>query len=321
MKKPLLVHYYITDKCNAKCEFCDIWKKSKGENAKLEDVSQNLAAARKSGAKFVDFTGGEPLLNPDLPEFLEIAKKLNFITSVTTNALVFKKYAEKLGGKIDLLHFSIDGTEEIHDKIRGVKSFEHVLNAIPVALENKLYPDLLFTYTDENIDCVKEVYEIAKKNKLILILDPVFSTNGENLISDETHKKAQFFAKSGGVYLNAAHLILRKRGGNNVKNPVCKAIDSTIVILPDNTLVVPCYHRFRVKLKIDNNLQNMLKSKDITEFRKLQGKLKICENCHINCYMDPSYQYCKNTLFFASVFSKLKYSVWKYLIYKRKLPF
>ncbi|MDR0303660.1 MAG: radical SAM protein [Chitinispirillales bacterium] len=321
MKKPLLLHYYITDKCNAKCEFCSIWETGGNQNAKLEDVSQNLAAARKIGAKFVDFTGGEPLLNPNLSEFLEIAKKLKFITSVTTNTLLFEKYAEKLSGKIDLLHFSIDGTKEIHDKIRGVKSFDRVVDSISAALKNKLYPDLLFTYTDKNIDCVKEIYEIAKKNKLILILDPVFSTNGENLISDDTHKKAQKFAKLGGVYLNAAHLILRKKGGNNVKNPVCKAIDGVIVILPDNTLALPCYHKFRVKLNIDKNLPEILKSKDIAEFKKLQGRLKICENCHINCYMDPSYQYCKNSLFFASIFSKLKYCVWKYLIYKRKPPF
>jgi sulfatase maturation enzyme AslB (radical SAM superfamily) len=218
------------------------------------------------------------------------------------------------------LHFSIDGGEEIHDKIRGVKSFGSVIKSIPVALGNNLYPDLLYTYTDENIDCVEEIYEIAKKNKLILILDPVFSVNGENLLSDETNEKAKKFAKLPAVYLNRAHLILRENGGNNVEKPVCKAVEVAIVISPDDKLILPCYHRFRIKLKIDGNLQNVLKSEDIAEFRKLQGKLKICENCHINCYMDPSYQYGINSLFFASIFSKLKYSFWKYFIFRRKFP-
>jgi len=321
MKKPLLVHYYITSKCNAKCEFCDIWKADGGKNAKIEDVLPNLAAARKLGAKFVDFTGGEPLLNPNLPQFLESAKKLGFITSVTTNAILFEKYANKLSAKIDLLHFSIDGTRETHDKIRGVKSFDKVIAAIPTAIENKLYPDLLFTYTDENIDCVSEVYEIARKNKLVLILDPVFSTNGENLISDETNKKAKFFAKRCGVYLNSAHLKLRKKGGNDVKNPVCKAVESTLVILPDNSLALPCFHKRKKTLEIGKNLESVRKSDEVNNFANLQGKLDVCKNCQINCYMDPSYQYSKNSLFFASTASKLKYSFLKYLVYKRKLPF
>ena len=321
MKKPLLVHYYITDKCNSKCVFCDVWKLNGNTNAKFEDVERNLIAARKLGAKFVDFTGGEPLLNSDLPKFLDVAKKQKFITSVTTNTLLFNKYAKDLKGKIDLLHFSIDGTKEIHDKIRGVKSFDSVIESIDIALENNLYPDLLYTYTNENIDYVENIYKIAKKKKLILILDPVFSTNGEILLSDETNEKAKKFAKLSDVYLNQAHLKLRKKGGNNVKKPTCKAIDSTIVILPNNTLAIPCYHRFRVKLKIDRDLREILKSENISQFRKMQGRLKICENCHINCYMDPSYQYNINSLFFASIFSKIKYSFWKYFIFRHKFMF
>lgn len=321
MKKPLLLHYYITDKCNAKCEFCDIWKIENPLNAKFDSVEQNLTAARKLGAKFVDFTGGEPLLNPDLPKFLETAKKLGFITSITTNTLLFEKFADKLSGLVDLLHFSIDGTKEIHDKIRGVKSFDCVIKSIEIAKKYKLAPDLLFTYTNENIDCVPEIQKIAFKNKLILILDPVFSTDGTNLLSDETNEKAKKFAKLPAVYLNKAHLLLRKNGGNNVENPTCKAIESTIIILPDDKLALPCYHRFRVKLPINGNLENLRRSKEIAEFAKLQGKLKICEHCHINCYMDPSYQYKLNTLFFASNLSKFKYALWKYLIFRQKLPF
>jgi MoaA/NifB/PqqE/SkfB family radical SAM enzyme len=320
MKKPILLHYYITDFCNAKCEFCDIWKKEDKTHAKFEVVERNLVAARKLGAKFVDFTGGEPLLNPDLPKFLETAKKLGFITSVTTNALLFEKHSEKLAEKIDLLHFSIDGTRDIHDKIRGVKSFDSVMNSIEIAKKHKLFPDLLFTYTNENIDYVPEIRKIAVKNKLVLILDPVFSTDGQCLLSAETNKKAKKFAKLPAVYLNSAHLILRKNGGNNVEKPICKAIDSTIVILPDDKLALPCYHRFRVKLPINGNLETLRKSKEIADFAKLQGKLKICERCHINCYMDPSYQYSLNSLFFASNLSKLKYAFWKYFIFGQKLP-
>ena len=28
--KPLLLHYYVTMRCNARCSFCDIWRKKQG---------------------------------------------------------------------------------------------------------------------------------------------------------------------------------------------------------------------------------------------------------------------------------------------------
>ena len=61
-----------------------------------ENVQANLNDLKKLGVKVIDFTGGEPLLHRQLPEFLQYAKKLKFITTVTTNTLLYPKYAERL---------------------------------------------------------------------------------------------------------------------------------------------------------------------------------------------------------------------------------
>lgn len=123
--KPLLLHYYITTRCNARCSFCTIWREPSTIDASLPDVVSNLSHAKKAGCRFVDFTGGEPLLNKELPAFLKAAKKIGLITSVTTNCLIFPERAKELAGLIDLLHFSIDAdTAELHDAIRGRHSYE-----------------------------------------------------------------------------------------------------------------------------------------------------------------------------------------------------
>jgi MoaA/NifB/PqqE/SkfB family radical SAM enzyme len=316
--KPLLLHYYITMRCNARCVFCDIWKEPPLPDATLPDVAANLAAARKAGCRFVDFTGGEPLLNRQLPEFLREAKNAGYFTSVTTNCLLFPERAKELAGLVDLLHFSIDAdTAEEHDALRGgVASFDRVVESVDIALQNKLTPDLLFTYTDRNIGSFEGIYRLAREKKLMVILDPVFDINGKDTLAQATHRKAMEYAGRPGVYLNRAHLALRARGGNNSESPLCRAVNSTIVILPDNTLALPCFHHRIDLLPIKNDLGALLSGPVRQESGRMQGRYQFCEHCHINCYFDPSYGYMRNRLFILSMAAKLRYAWWKYIIYK-----
>ncbi len=320
-KKPVLLHYYITNRCNARCTFCSIWQDRPKFDADITDVEINLKAAWNAGCSFVDFTGGEPLLHNDLPSFLEIAKKIGFMTSVTTNCILFPKRASELAGKVDLLHFSLDAdARELHDKIHGVESFDLVIESISIAKKNGLTPDLLFSYSNENIDHFKGVAAIAEKNRIIAILDPVFAFSGQEMISASTHEKARAWSKKKGIYLNSAHLKLRSQGGNHIREPLCKSVETVVVILPDNKLALPCYHHRSSSIPIDGNLNALLASKTWSEALQKQGTYSFCEYCHINCYFDPSYTHLKNGLFWLSMKSKLKYSIDKYFWYSNPLP-
>jgi len=321
MKKPVLLHYYITNRCNARCVFCDIWHESPKADAKLSDVAANLSRARKAGCRFVDFTGGEPLLHPDLPEFLRQAKKAGLITSVTTNCLLFEERAKDLAGLIDLPHFSIDAdSAELHDKIRGCQSYEKVIRSIDAAIASRIYPDLLFTYTEENIDAIEGVWRLAREKRLVLILDPVFVAWGPDKVTADVHRKAVDFAKRRGVYLNRAHILLRSQGGNRTRDPVCRAASSTIVITPDDKLTLPCYHHRCASVKIDGNLAKALLSGERTEALNKEGRYAFCEGCHINCYFDPTYQAMPGKFLWESMKSKAKYALTKYLLYGRPWP-
>ena len=315
--RPLLLHYFITNRCNAKCQFCDIWKEQPKKDAETDYVISNLYHAKKAGCKFVDFTGGEPLLHPDLPIFLRKAREFGFRSSVTTNTLLFPSQVNELTGLIDLLHFSIDADNALlNDKIHGAENYASVLESIPAALSHKLVPDLLFTYSDRNIDSFAGIYNLARKNKIIVILDPVFSLDGNDTVSEKTHKKALKYNKLSGVYLNKAHLLLRKQGGNNIKKTLCKSVSSTIVILPDNSLALPCYHHKSDSLKITPPLDYILNSPKRLQAIQDQGKHLFCKGCHINCYFDPSFTFQLNKYFLLSMSAKIRYAFYKYIIYR-----
>ncbi|MEO1655630.1 MAG: radical SAM protein, partial [Bacteroidota bacterium] len=178
IRKPVLCNYYVTYRCNAKCGFCDIWERP-SPYVNLDNAQYNLRDLKKLGVKVIDFTGGEPLLHRKLPDLLKMAKDLGFITTVTTNALLYPKYAEALRGKIDMLHFSLDSAEkEVHDRLRGVACFDFVMQSIDIARSLGEKPDILFTVFEENMAEIPKIYEeITRPNQLVLILNPVFDYN------------------------------------------------------------------------------------------------------------------------------------------------
>jgi len=318
-QRPMLLHYYITNRCNARCPFCDIWQQQPKVDAHPDDVVRNLRDARALGCSFVDFTGGEPLLHEHLDLFLKEARRLGFITSVTTNTLLFSRQAPRLRGLIDLLHFSLDGdTPQSHNALRGVDSFNSVLAACRIAPAFDLYPDLLFTYTDDNIDSLPGVIAIARSRRLICIVDPLFSTTGNEEVSPATHRKAARLSRQPGVYLNRAHLLLRSRGGNDPAQPLCRAASSTIVVLPDNRCALPCFHNVHTMLPLEGGLKKVLHSPAYRQAARLEGRHPFCANCHINCYFDPTYHYHPLSRYhLLSILAKTKYAWFKYAVYRQ----
>ena len=315
--KPILCNYYVTYRCNARCIFCDFWKKKSYRDANdctLEDVANNLPQLKKIGIRFIDFTGGEPLLHPRLPELLKLAKQLRFYTSVTTNCLLYSQRADELKGLINLLHFSLDSMdEEENDRLRGKGSFASVMQSIEVAKNLGERPDLLFTATQSNFKAIDRLADFARKEKLILIVNPIFKYSDQSLLTKETLDHLDQFKKEPYVYINRALHYLIRQGGNQRENPRCRAISSAIVISPQNELLLPCFHQAQLAIPVKSNFPELFKSQTWRLLNRQQGTFPFCEGCTINCYFDPSFLYKLDRYFWLSMTSKLKYSFDKYL--------
>ncbi|PRY10398.1 MoaA/NifB/PqqE/SkfB family radical SAM enzyme [Pontibacter ummariensis] len=322
--RPVLCNYYVTYRCNAKCSFCDIWEKP-SPYITLEDVAQNLRDLKRLGVQVIDFTGGEPLLHRQIDAMLGMAHDMGFITTLTTNGMLYPKLAERLKGKVDMLHFSLDSADrEEHDTGRGVPCYDLVMKSIEVAKELRERPDILFTVFRKNLHQLEEVYQkIILPNKLLLIINPAFEYNevetGENLTPEELDYLAAF-GRRPQVYLNEGFVELRRDGGNHVEKPVCKAASTTLVISPENELVLPCYHLGTKRFPIKGNLLALYRSQEVAELKRQEGRLPACEGCTINCYMQPSFAVEVNKYFWKALPSTLKYNYMKGT-WKRLLPF
>lgn len=323
--KPVLCNYYVTYRCNARCSFCDIWEKP-SPYITLEDVAQNLRDLKRLGVQVIDFTGGEPLLHRQLDQMLGMAHEMGFITTLTTNSMLYPKMAARLKGKVDMLHFSLDSADKAaHDTGRGVACFDFVMESIQVAKTLRERPDILFTVFKSNLHQLEEVYQkIILPNKLLLILNPAFEYNdvatGEQLTEAELDYLSAF-GKRKQVYLNEGFIQLRRDGGNHVDKPVCKAASTTLVISPENELVLPCYHLGAKSFPINGNLYGLYSSQEVVALKQQEGRLPACEGCTINCYMQPSFAVEVNKYFWKALPGTLKYNLykgtWKRLLARR----
>ncbi len=309
---PVLCNYYLTYRCNAACHFCDIWEKP-SPYVSLADVYQNLRDLHRLGVQIIDFTGGEPLLHRDLPRFLAMAQDLGFLTTVTTNALLYPKRAHELRGKVDLLHFSLDAAEaQTHDAMRGgVPCFAFVEKSIQIALEIGERPDILFTVTNENWQHIAAVYDrFIRPTGLTLILNPLFSYRGiGGDLAPSTLQALRAWAKEPHVYVNEAFLALREAGGNDPQDPYCRASSAVVVISPFNELLFPCYHAAEAgyALPIAGKLYDVWHSAPARHLRQLEGRFSFCTGCTINCYFEPSFGWEVSHYFWLSLPSTWKY--------------
>ena len=318
----LLCNYYVTYRCNAYCEFCHFGDHSKFSNtpyASFEDFKSNVSQIVKLGVKFIDLTGGEPLLHKDIHLMAEFAKNLKMQTSITTNSLLYPKFAERLAGRINLLHFSLDSPdEEEHNRIRKVDCYNSVIKSIEIAKSLGEYPDILFTVTNDTYKKLPRMHEIAQKYNLVLLVNPVFSYFGNPGLSGKAIDFIDEYCDGKlNIYLNKGFMKLRRDGGNDVNNPSCKAVSRVIVISPYNEIILPCYHSGEERIIINRPIEEIRVSEKVKYFKKMEGRFDYCKGCTVNCYFEPSFAFPTNLYSVVSLTSKFKYGYNKLI--KQKL--
>ncbi|MBF0180705.1 MAG: radical SAM protein [Magnetococcales bacterium] len=124
--KPYKLTWAVTWRCNSRCRACRIWRVEPGAELSAEEVQRLLHHA--DDLAWIDLTGGEPFLRPDLAELTAVILKrfpalyhLHLPTNGVNPDLVIRGIEAILLQKPNLLTItlSLDGPPERHDAIRG----------------------------------------------------------------------------------------------------------------------------------------------------------------------------------------------------------
>ena len=138
---PRVLTFMMTYRCNLRCTMCWQW----GEQGLFHELSRehevqqlDMATLRAVIDDVADegtgvfLWGGEPFLHRDLIPFVEYVKSKRLYCSINTNGTYLPREAKRLVDLgVDAVMVSIDGPQEVHDRIRGMSgSFQRIADGI-----------------------------------------------------------------------------------------------------------------------------------------------------------------------------------------------
>jgi MoaA/NifB/PqqE/SkfB family radical SAM enzyme len=169
---PILGTLVTNYDCNLRCRMCRLpeggrlLRREAGNPLSTEEMKSVIDGFADLGTKGIGFTGGEPLLRPDLFLLLRHARKRGMLTHLNTNGTLMDEAAAQaiLDAGVDSLNISLDGaTRGTHDRIRGVPgAFARTVEAIRrldrmrKEARSALRTKVVAVLSEENIDEVRE---------------------------------------------------------------------------------------------------------------------------------------------------------------------
>ncbi|MCL1976602.1 MAG: radical SAM protein [Candidatus Bathyarchaeota archaeon] len=163
-QKPIVV-WNATRRCNLRCVHC--YSKSEDKPYQNELTTQEAKTFVEDLASFkvpvLLFSGGEPLLRPDLFEIATYASNLGIRTVLSTNGtLITPETAQKLKTSgFSYIGVSLDGAEETNNKFRGSpEAFKQAITGIRNCLKAGIKPGLRFTVTNYNIQDIDKIFDL-----------------------------------------------------------------------------------------------------------------------------------------------------------------
>ena len=166
VKPPLWLLAELTYRCPLQCPYCsnplEIAKYQK--ELSTEDWVRVMQEARKMGAAQIGFSGGEPLVRPDLEELIQEARHLGYYTNLITSGVGMDEARVKRFKDAGLDHIQISfqaSDEELNNFLGGTKTFQHKKEMARIVKAYE-YPMVLnIVIHRKNIEQIRDILEMT----------------------------------------------------------------------------------------------------------------------------------------------------------------
>lgn len=197
-RRPVTV-WNVTRRCNLACVHCY----TDSENVKYsgELSGEEGRALLRDLADFkvpaVLFSGGEPLVRPDLFDLAGYAVDLGLRPTLSTNGtLIDRKNASKIKAVgFTYVGVSLDGIGEVNDRFRGMKgAFDLAMRGFRNLVESEVRVGLRLTLTRRNYQDLDAIFDFLEAEKInrACFYHLVYSGRGASIASsDLTHSETR----------------------------------------------------------------------------------------------------------------------------------
>ncbi|MFH1243818.1 MAG: 12,18-didecarboxysiroheme deacetylase [Pseudomonadota bacterium] len=190
-KKPVVV-WNVTRACNLKCIHCYAQAVEQGDEREI-DHEKGLALIDDLalfGVPVILFSGGEPLMRPDLTRLASYAVDKGMRAVVSTNGTLITKEKARELKEIGLSYVgvSLDGMEKVNDRFRGKRgAFRDALAGIRNCMETGLKVGLRFTINRMNAAEIPHIFDLLEDYNIprVCFYHLVYSGRGSSLVDHD----------------------------------------------------------------------------------------------------------------------------------------
>ena len=298
---PYKILINLTNKCNSKFSFCDIWKEKDFED---EITLDNLIALFDDvgrGLVWLALSGGEVTLIKYIDVLLIEAKrrcKNLKIISFTTNGLLperaFKLSERIIDSGLDLVvTISLDGDKDLHDTLRGVPgNYDKCMSLYNRLKEIGVNVNFGITVGEENTDYIlNDYYKKRHEIKAITFVHDGGIYNKSNESNKNSILKSMKYICKNYVLDSVAEIIeyihvkvaVHFLEAQEDKNIIpCEVITTSAHIMPDGE-VRPCMYLESLGNIKNTKFSEIIFSKNADDVKKII-KSGSCPHCWMNCY-------------------------------------
>lgn len=251
---PLILTYFVTFRCNLRCTYCDYAVDgfaSRFKDAETSEAKRILTICRE-GVPAVAFSGGEPLMRPDIGEIIHHARVLGYRPiSLFTNSLLLPDHEDVLND-VDYLQISVDSLDaDRQDSLCGhsgigLRLIENIQRYARLQSTKHFSLNLNCVITSKNVDDVGELLRFAAAEGARFTFSPQLSPDGQ---ADESLRDPALNER----YRAAVDVILRYKRSTTAVLDIVPFIEHmrelrpgpcypwlTPRVYPDGTMRFPC---------------------------------------------------------------------------------
>jgi len=181
---PLLVGWALTNHCGLRCQYCDIRNLPSFEmpTQKVKGIIDEMA---EMGTKCIQFTGGDAILRKDIGEILAYCHQKKIYTTLSCTGILVPQKINELK-PLGAMGLSLDGGQEIHDFLRGEKTYQRVIKAAECLKKNNIRFKFVTVLTRFNLSEVDYVLDLADTFNCTVLFQPGIAKQLYNCQKDNT---------------------------------------------------------------------------------------------------------------------------------------
>jgi radical SAM protein with 4Fe4S-binding SPASM domain len=294
----------LTYRCNSRCVMCGIWEGD--QSGKGELTPEEYERILPDTLRWINLTGGEVFLRKDLPEIVAAVRRAAPRAKITisTNGLQPRQTRKLLPAILEAdpdigFAISIDGEEEVHDKVRGIpggyrKAYETVTTLQEAGVTNlRIAFTATVTQVADNTTHLGKIYDLARRTGVEFTCavahnsDHYFKTSSNKGVNtEELARQLDYVAaeelRSGRPksWLRAYfHQGLVEHARANVRPTPCEAGHTSFMIDPVGD-VFPCNI---LDMSVGNVREHSFM--EIWRSQQMESAREVVRQCNQPCWM------------------------------------